>query len=84
MNKRLKLNERDQAILKKIDDSRHAIFSKYPLPFTLLGALGLAATFYGFERVLDDIQFFADNPWLLLGFGIGILIFTGTLYKKLQ
>jgi len=83
MNKRLKLNERDQAILKKIDDSRHAIFSKYPLPFTLLGALGLAATFYGFEGLLDLIGL-SNNPIILLLVGLGTLTFTGTLYKKLK
>jgi hypothetical protein len=59
------------------------VFQRFPLVFTLLGAFGLVATFYGFEHIIDQIDFLANNPFLLLVLGIGTLVFTGQLYKKL-
>lgn len=68
----------DKAIAKR----RRAAFARFPLLFTLLGAFGLVATFYGFEGVMDKTGL-SENPWILLALGIGTLIFSGTLYKKL-
>lgn len=68
----------DKAIAKK----RRAAFARFPLLFTLLGAFGLVATFYGFEGVMDQTGL-SENPFVLLALGMGTLIFTGTLYKKL-
>jgi len=62
---------------------KRAVFERFPLLFTLLGAFGLVATFYGFERIIDRIHFFSNNPFILLGTGIVVLLFTGTLYQKL-
>lgn len=70
-------------VLEKLVHRRENAFHRFPLLFTLLGAFGLVATFYGFEAILNKIQFLADNPFLLLGTGILTLILTGTLYKKL-
>ena len=66
-----------------ITKQRKAVFTRFPLLFTLLGTFGLVATFYGFERLMDQLGL-SDNPIILLLVGIGILIFTGTLYKRLQ
>jgi len=63
---------------------RHAATRRFPLAFTLLGAFGLVATFYGFEHVIDQIPFLVENPAILLAVGVGTLIGTGTLYKKLS
>jgi len=65
-----------------ISEKRQAAFQRFPLLFTLLGAFGFVATFYGFERVMDQIGL-SENPIILLGIGIAILIFTGTLYRRL-
>lgn len=78
-----KIIEKEREIAHKIGEKRQAVFSRFPLLFTLLGAFGLVATFYGFERLIDA-TFLADSPWLLLGTGILTLVLTGTLYKKLQ
>lgn len=62
---------------------RDSAFGRFPLLFTLLGAFGLVATLYGFERIIDRIDLLADNPFILLGVGLLALIITGSLYKKL-
>jgi hypothetical protein len=79
-----KIIEKEVAIVQKIGEKREKAFEKYPLVFTLLGTFGLVATFYGFERVIDRIDVFKDNPYILLGTGIITLVVTGSLYKKLQ
>jgi uncharacterized membrane protein len=66
----------------KIQERKEAVFTRFPLLFTLLGAFGLVATFYGFEKVIDQTGL-SENPWILLAIGLVVLIFTGTLYKKL-
>ena len=70
-------------VVDQLARGRNSAFSRFPLVFTLLGAFGLIATFYGFERIIDKIDFFADHPFLLLGTGLLVLILTGSLYKKL-
>lgn len=69
-------------VVQEVNRTR-SVFQRFPLLFTLLGAFGLVATFYGFEHIIDNIDFLAENPVLLLGVGIGTLVFTGQLYKKL-
>lgn len=74
----------EKLLAQKVVKRRQAAFNRFPLLFTLLGTFGLVATFYGFEALIDRIDILADNPWLLLATGIGVLAFTGSLYKKLQ
>lgn len=85
------LRRREQAIIEqekilstKLAQGKQAVFARFPLIFTLLGSFGLVATFYGFERLIDKVALFSENPVALLLTGIAILILTGTLYKKLQ
>ena len=69
---------------KKVLGIRDSAFNRYPLVFVFLSTFGLVATFYGFEKVIDNVPFFSENPYMVLVTGIAILIFTGTLYKKLS
>ena len=71
-----------QLLEKVIAKKRKAVFERFPLMFTLLTAFGFVAMFYGFEGVMDQTGL-SENPVLLLAIGLGALIFTGTLYKKL-
>jgi len=70
-------------VVSKLASGRNSAFTRFPLLFTLLGAFGVVATFYGFERLIDKIDLLADNPFILLASGVLILILTGSLYKKL-
>ena len=55
----------------------------FPILLTLLVTFGVATTFLGFERLVTDIAFINERPFLMLIVGLGILTITGTLYKKL-
>ena len=74
---------RSPGTLSRSLERTRSVFGRFPLPFTLLGAFGLVATFYGFEGIIDRIDIFADNPYILLITGVAILAVTGQLYKKL-
>jgi hypothetical protein len=79
-----KLLSREKAAWRRLDKERDRMSQKYQLTFTLLGAFGLVATFYGFERLIDEIPFLYDNPYILLGTGLVLLVLTGSLYRKLR
>ncbi len=63
---------------------RKSVFRRFPILFTLLVTFGIAAVFYGFERVIADSIWLGSRPWLILGIGLLILALTGTLFKKLD
>ncbi len=69
---------------KKILKSRKTYAQKYPLFFAFAGAFGLVCTFYGFEKLIDKIDLFTNNPWILLATGVTLLFITGTFYNKLR
>jgi len=63
--------------------ARRSLIKKFPILFTLLVTFGVSATFLGFEQIVLRTALFNNHPSLMLGLGVGILILTGTLYKKL-
>lgn len=69
---------------KYIDKYRQNILSRYPLLFSFLVTFGVVAVWYGFEAMINMIPFLAGRPILVFFLGIIILLFTGTLYKKLS
>jgi len=77
-----------QSSEKKITDTlktqKRSAFERFPIIFTMLGSFGLVATFYGFEKLIDNSEFLSSNPWLLLTTGITLLAFTGSLYDRLS
>jgi len=75
--------ELEEHVAQRLAQSRNNAVAKFPMLFTLLTTFGIVATFYGFEHMIDQIAWLADNPLLLLGVGIGSLALTGALYKKL-
>ena len=66
-----------------IQPVQKTVFSRFPILFTLLVTFGVVTTFLGFERLVTDIAFINERPFLMLIVGLGILTITGTLYKKL-
>jgi uncharacterized integral membrane protein len=63
---------------------RSSILKRFPVLFALLTTFGVSTTFYGFNKLIDQIAILNNNPLLMLIVGMGILTFTGTLYKKLS
>ena len=62
---------------------RDGLLKRYPALFLLAVTFGVSITFFGLDQVLSQSELFSGHPWLSLLFGIGILMATGTLYKKL-
>lgn len=73
----------DDKIIEKAKSRRETIASRYPLTFALVGTFGLVSTFYGFEKIIDGIELFANHPWILLVVGLFTLSVTGLALRKL-
>ncbi|MDO8590243.1 MAG: hypothetical protein Q7R69_03145 [bacterium] len=61
-----------------------SVFKRYPLTFALLALFGAVAVSEGVKGIIRSVLIFENNPWYLFLIGLVILIFTGTLYKKLD
>ncbi len=70
--------------VKRIGDQRNTYSHKYPWVFALAGAFGIVSIFYGFEKLIDRIDLFTENPWILLATGVAVLAITGSFYNKLR
>lgn len=57
---------------------------RYPALFALAATFGFVATLYGFEKLIDKVDLFVNNPWILLATGIVVLLVSGSFYNKLQ
>lgn len=79
-----KLEEMGGTFSGRAKQFRDSAFSRFPAAFVLLSSFGLVATFYGFEKVIDQVDWLVENPHFLLALGILTLLLTGTLYKKLK
>lgn len=62
---------------------RRGLSKRFPSLFLLIVTFGVTATFFGIEQILIQYNLLKEHPWLILALGIGTLIGTGTLYKKL-
>lgn len=62
---------------------RNSVLHRYPLLFSFLTIFSTASILYGFELMVGRIQFFQDYPVTLILGGVGVLFFTGMLYKSL-
>lgn len=74
----------EEKLIERIAQKRSKVQAKYPLLFILLVTFGAVSTLQGFQRLIDRIALFNNNPWILLLAGLGTLLATGTLYKKLN
>lgn len=75
--------EIDDKIIAKARQQRESVAERYPLTFALIGTFGLVSTFYGFEKIIDGIELFVNNPWILLVVGLATLSITGLALRKL-
>ncbi len=78
-----KISDTEKAVVNKLSEKKQSVLQRFPMLFTLMGTFGLVAVLYGFEGIIDRIDFLSRNPVVLLIVGVFTLIFTGTLYKKL-
>lgn len=95
MSKIIEQKQKVEAEIRKLEEMggswsgkarrfRDSAFARFPVIFVLLSTFGVVATLYGFEKVIDNTEFLASSPKILLTVGILTLALTGTLYKKLN
>lgn len=60
------------------------VFNKYPITFSFLVLFGVMSVLHGFDEIIFKIPLLNKNPILVFIAGLVILIFTGSLYKRLQ
>ena len=73
-----------QKTLKQLTHQRDTVFNHFPFIFTLLTTFGVVATYNGLQRLIEKVPLLANNPIITLVSGLAILLFTGTLYKRLR
>lgn len=76
--------EAEEKVISRMVDKRMRAEKRFPLITALFVTFGFVATLYGFEKVIDKIDLFTQNPWILLLTGLTVLTATGTIYKKLN
>lgn len=84
MNNKDPFTQSEKQFIKKIADERKIAETKFPLLFGLTATFGLVSVLYGFEKLIDRIDIFVNNPWILLVTGVLLLLITGAAYKKLN
>ncbi|HMO78857.1 MAG TPA: hypothetical protein PJ997_01735 [Candidatus Paceibacterota bacterium] len=74
--------------IKDIDDLQQQksknVLSKYPVTFSIVTVIAIAAVLHGAQNIFDSIPFFNEHPVVTLLLGMCILIATGSTYKILQ
>lgn len=73
----------DDKIIEKAKSRRESVAERYPLTFALVGTFGFVSTLYGFEKIIDGVELFANHPWILLLVGVVTLSVTGLALRKL-
>lgn len=74
----------EQRIAHKLADKRESAAERFPLFFGLAATFGFVSILYGFEKLIDSVPLFVNNPWILLAAGLLTLLATGAAYKKLS
>ena len=78
------LTDLEDKFIKRLTTQRDKTAVRFPLLFGLAVTFGLVSTFYGFEGLINKIDWLQNNPWATLVVGVSVLIATGTAYKKLN
>jgi len=67
-----------------ISPIRETVLKRYPILFSILVVSGAVMTLLGFEYILHQNDILDNYPWVVFLVGVGILSFTGKLYKNLK
>lgn len=68
---------------KTMEPVRRSFFMRFPTLALLLVTFGVAATIFGIEQFIMEVEWLSDRPLFIFALGIGILVLTGRLSKKL-
>jgi hypothetical protein len=75
---------KEQRLIEGLAKRRDSAEAKFPLTTALLVTFGVVSVFYGFEKIIDKIDFLSRNPIILLLIGLTTLVVTGAVHKKLS
>ena len=75
--------ETEKQIEKTVAPVRKQLIHRFPTLFLLLVTAGFTATITGMEQIILQNDFLQNNPSVVLIIGLGLLVLTGTLYKKI-
>ena len=81
------LHEVENATMKVnqfMENKTQGVFNKYPVTFSFLVLFGVMSVLHGFDEIIFKIPLLNNHPIFVFLIGLLILIFTGTLYKRLQ
>jgi len=78
------MEEKTNSKLEKVLERPRKALERFPTVFLLLVTSGVVMVLFGFEKLFDRISFLNENPVVMIVVGVSILIFTGSLYKKLS
>lgn len=81
---KISFTEAEVQFIKKLDEKRVNAEARFPLITALFVTFGFVAVLYGFEKMIDRVDFFVNHPYALLIIGLIILGLTGAVYKKLN
>lgn len=85
MNKNFEpLTKVEARIVEDAVKRRETAAQRFPLFFGLTATFGLVSVLYGFEKLIDRVELFVNNPWILLVTGVLLLLATGAAYRKLN
>jgi hypothetical protein len=79
-----RIERRTEALNNYMHHRNRTVFGRYPLVFSLLATFGAVSILYGFDEILDQIEFVHAHPSAPILFGIILLALTGSLYKRLE
>lgn len=83
-NEKVSFTEAEIRFIKKLDKERVKAENRFPLITALVATFGFVSLLYGFEKLIDEVDFLVDNPVILLITGLVILAVTGKVYQKLN
>lgn len=85
MNKNFEpITNLEKKMVERANARRQSLAERFPLVFGMAATFGFVSVLYGFEKLIDRVALFENNPWILLGVGVVVLLVTGRLYKKLD
>ncbi len=76
-------DKHDAKLVERLSKSKQTAFHRFPLLFAMLAAFGIVITNNGIQGLINKVDWLDNNPFITLFVGVLILLFTGTLYKKL-
>lgn len=80
----LPFTKAEERLIERVVQKRMQAENRFPVIMTITATFGFVSVLYGFEKMIDNVQLFVDNPSILFITGIIILAVTGSLYKKLN